>query len=236
MSPLALDMVDKETREEILPIRKDEKVPAPERRETKFENTKDTFTLEDGEFFLKRKLIPIDTTSVGRSVKFRELFTLSGAVASDSTVVTVTAAGSSGAQTDLKSFRFFPNEWHVGMCVRITASGVITDDGTRVVALRIGSGLAATTEWNSMTSSSATVTDSPWHLTWTGIVTTIGSSGTLEAQMMGDINRVNKDDPNTAAVTLNTTTSVIIALTADWDGTTAGNSISVRQWLVEILY
>ena len=184
-----------------------------------------------------RRLIPIRTATVGRSVKLRDLFTLSGAVASDSTVVTVTAAGSSGAQTDLKSFMFFPNEWHVGMLVRITALGVITDDGTRVCKLSLGSGLAAShTEWNSMTSTSATVTNSPWSLTWYGIVTTIGASGTLEAQMKGDINRVNKDDPNTAAVALATNTAITVALTADWDGTDAGNSISIRQWIVEILY
>lgn len=123
------------------------------------------------------------------------------------------------------------------MCVRISASGVITDDGTRVCKLSLGSGLAAShTEWNSMTSTAATVTNAPWHLQWTGIVTTLGASGTLEAQMQGDINRVNKDDPNTAAVALATDTAITIALTADWDGTDAGNSISIRQWLIEVLY
>lgn len=185
----------------------------------------------DGQF--DRALIPPNIATVGRSVKLRNLFSTSGAVASDSTVVTV---GTNATQTDLKSFKFFPNEWHVGMCVRITASGVITDDGVRTCAIRIGSGLAPTTEWNSMTSTAATVTDAPWHLTWQGIVTILGASGTLEAQMQGDINRVNKDDPNTAAVALASTTAVTIALTADWDGAQAGNSISVRQWCVEILY
>jgi len=190
----------------------------------------------EGEDYFNRRLIPVQTATVGRSIKLRDKFTLSGAVASDSTVVTVTAAGSSGNQTDLKSFKFFPNEWHVGMVVRITARGVITDDGTRVCKLSVGSGLAAAhTEWNSMTSTSATVTNSPWHLEWIGVVTTIGSSGTFETQMTGDINRVNKDDPNTAAVALATNTGITIALTADWDGTDAGNSLSIRQWCVEVL-
>ena len=191
------------------------------------ESTDEVLTVQD--------LIPVEVATVGRSIKLRDDFVLSGAIASDSTVVTVTAAGSSGAQTDLKSFRFFPNEWHVGMVVRITATGVITDDGTRTCALRIGTGLAPTTEWNSMTSTAATVTDAPWHLVWIGIVTTIGTSGTLEAQMIGDINRVNKDDPNIAAVALVTNAAITIALTADWSDVTAGNSISVRQWCVEVL-
>lgn len=194
------------------------------------------FSQPEDEALTLQDLIPVEIATVGRSIKLRDDFVLSGAVASDPTVVTVTAAGSSGAITDLKSFKFFPNEWHVGMVVRITATGVITDDGTRVCKLSLGSGLAAAhTEWNSMTSTAATVTNAPWHLTWLGVVTTIGSAGTLEAQMIGDINRVNKDDPNTAAVTLVTNTIITIALTADWDGTDAGNSLSIRQWIVEIL-
>lgn len=186
-----------------------------------------------------RRLIPISVSTVGRSAKLRDVFSLSGALASNTTVVAVTAAGSSGAQTDLKSFKFFPDEWHVGMVVRITASGVITDDGTRVCKLSIGSGLAgAHTEWNSMTSTAATATNAPWSLTWQGIVKTVGPTltGELEAQMQGKINNVNKDDPNTATLDFPTNTSITIALTADWDGTDANNSISIRQWLVEVLY
>lgn len=183
-----------------------------------------------------RALIPPLTPTVGRSVKLRDKFTLSGSVACDSTVVTVTANGSSGAETDLKSFKFFPNEWHVGMGIRIVANGVITDDGATTCTLRIGSGLAATSEWNSAASTAATVTNSPWNLEWYGIVTTLGATGTIEAQMKGAINRVNKDDPNTAAITFNTTSAITLALTADWSGSGAGNSISVRQWIIEILY
>lgn len=215
---------------EIIPIR-EEKVA--EKQDTGKQDVQQN-VLEDNQF--TRALVPPNTATIGRSVKLRNLFTLSGVVASNSTVVTVTAAGSSGNETDLKSFTFFQNEWHVGMCVRVTANGVITDDGTRTCTLRIGTGLAPTTEWNSMTSTAATVTDAPWHLTWQGIVTTLGASGTLEAQMQGDINRVNKDDPNTATVTLSSTTTITLALTADWSDITAGNSISIRQWLIEILY
>ena len=218
-------------KDEVLPLRKEE--PKKEKKQ------EEEFSLlhqeEEGRAALHRRFIPITVSTVGRSIKLRDKFILSGVVASDSTVVSVTADGSSGNETDLKSFKFFANEWHVGMVVRITASGVITDDGTRTCTLRIGSGLAATTEWNSMTSTAATVTNAPWHLTWTGIVTTIGSSGTLEAQMNGKINNVNKDDANTAAVALNTQSSITIALTADWSANTANNSISVRQWLVEVL-
>ena len=215
--------------DETIPIKKEDKPEDTQPKKVDF--------FEDEKPEEIRRFLPIQIPMVGRSVKLRNVFTISGAVIADSTVVTVTAAGSSGNQTDLKSFILLKDEWHVGMTIRVTATGVITDDGTRVCKLSLGNGLAAAhTEWNSMTSTAATVTNAPWHLTWIGIVTSIGASGTLEAQMMGDINRVNKDDPNTAAVALNTTGSITLALTADWDGTDAGNSISIRQWVVEVLY
>lgn len=174
-------------------------------------------------------------TQVGNSVKLRNLFALSGAVASEATVVSVTAAGSSGNETDLKSFRFYGYEFHVGMLIRITAIGVYSSDGTRTVTLRIGSGLAPTTEWNSATSTAASTANAPWHITWYGIVASLGTSGTLEAQMISKINNVNKDDANSATVAINTQTGFTVAFTADWDGTDANNSISVRQWVVEII-
>ena len=208
---------------EIIPIRKEEG-PAPD-------STGLPPDPKDEQF--DRALIPPNTATPGRSVKLRNLFSTSGAIASDSTVVTV---GTTGTETDLKFFQFFPNEWHVGMCIRIIANGVIIDDGTRTVTLRMRSGLAPTTEWNSMTSTAATVTNAPWNLVWYGIITTLGSSGTLEAQMKGSINRVNKDDPNISTVAFDTTSGIMIDFTADWNGSQAGNSISVRQWLVEVLY
>ena len=214
-------------KEEVIPIKKE----VAEEKKTESSELKQATESE-----LLRALIPINTATTGRSVKLRDLFNISGSVASDSTVVTVTANGSAGAQTDLKSFKFFPNEWHVGMCVRITATGIVTCDATRTVVLRIGSGLAPTTEWNSMTNVAGALTDAPWNLTWIGIVTTLGASGTIEGQMTGAINNVGKDDANTAAVALATNTAITVALTADWSANTAGNSISVRQWLVEVLY
>src|SRR3990167_2924468 len=198
---------------DILPIRSEKQNTGAS---PSIEESVDSFQQErDGLTSLLRRLVPVLTTFVGRSVKLRDLFTISGAVASNSTVVTVTAADG-GTITDLKSFVFFPNEWHVGMCVRITARGVYTSDGTRVAKLTIGSGLAAShTEWNSMTSTAAATTAAQWNLEWIGIITTLGSSGTLEGQMTGCINNVLKNDPNTAAVAINTQSAVTIALTAD---------------------
>lgn len=195
----------------------------------------DQSTPNDIEDFYNRRLLPIETPNVGRSVKQRDLFTLSGAVSVSSTVTTVTASVVSTTETNLATFMFLKDEWHPGMLVRLTARGTYTSDGTRTVTLKVGAGTAPTTEWNSMASTAASTTNAPWNLVWTGIVGTIGASGTLEAQMTGRINNVNKDDANAATVTLVTNASLTLALTATWSANDANNSITIRQFFVEIL-
>src|SRR3990167_9449266 len=75
---------------------------------------------------INRKLIPISVSTVGRSIKLRDLFTLSGCIKTDVATVTVSADSSSGAITDLKSFKFFQDEFHPGLLIKITALGTIT--------------------------------------------------------------------------------------------------------------
>ena len=196
------------------------------------------FQREVGEFVnetLNRRLYPINVPLVGRSVKLKDDFVLSGLVAASATVTTVSTDVNGATQTNLATFTFLPDEIHFGMLIRITALGTYTADATRTVTVRVGAGNAPTTEWNSMVSTAAAVTTQPWHLIWTGIVSAIGSSGTVEAQMVGKINNVNKDDSNTATVSLNTTTSNVLAVTAQWSASTAGNSITIRQFILEIL-
>lgn len=213
----------------------DKVIPIKKEEGTRSDQKSDSFEMLPEDAFT-RSLIPINVSTIGRSVKQRNLFTTSGVVACDATVVSVTANGSGGNETDMKSFTLFANEWHVGMCIRISAYGSVLEDASRRVTMRIGSGLAPTTEWNTHGTSGGILTDAPWHFEWRGIVTAIGSSGTLEAQLWGTFNSTVRDDLNTSTVAINTTGPITIALTADWDGTTAGNSITIRQWLVEILY
>ena len=182
-----------------------------------------------------RRVIPVGTATPGRAIKLRDLATVPVVVESDPTVTTVTASTVSTTETDLASFRFFKDEFYREIAIRITAIGTYTSDGTRTMTLRIGRALAPTTEWNSMISTAAVTTNAPWHLVWYGIVGTIGASGTLEAQMTGKINNVNKDDANAATVAFPTTATLIIALTAQWSANDAGNSISLRQFIVETL-
>ena len=171
-------------------------------------------------------------TVTGRNTSVDSMFNSRTYVVSNGTVTTVTSA----TETNLELIDLTGISWNVGKVIRLTARGVYTNtDGVTTVTFRVGIGTAPTTEWNSMISTAGAVTNQPWQLTWTGVITALGTSGALEAQMIGQINNVNKDDPNTATVTFDTTTVRLLALTAQWSGTDAGNTASVRQIILEIL-
>ena len=212
----------------------EEQKPLKEARDPFSEQVLPPF-LEPERDALYRRMVPVETATPGRSIKLRDLFTLGGTLVADATGVTVTASVVSTTETDLKSFRFFKDEFYRGMLIKITAFGTYTSDGTRTVTLKIGNGLAPTTEWNSAVSTAASTTDAPWHIEWYGIIGTIGASGTVEAQMRSKINNVNKDDANNATIALNTRQTNNFALTATWSANNSGNAITVRQWIVEVL-
>ena len=163
---------------------------------------------------LRHRLFPRLTPMTGRQAKLRNDFNLSGVIDVSTTVTSVTGAANGTTETNLYTFTFNPQEWHIGMLVRLTAFGVYsTANATDTVTLRVGLGTAPTTEINSIVSTGASVTNVPWNLTWIGIITAIGSSGTIEAQFTGGINNVKKDDGNTATSSINTPTSQILSLT-----------------------
>ncbi len=185
---------------------------------------------------LNRRMIPPFTATVGRSIKLRDTFTLSGVVKTSSTVTTVSTDTHGSTQTDLAWFSFDKMEFHVGMMIRITAMGTITSDGTRTVTLRMGEGRANTTAWNTRVSTAAVANDQPWSIVWYGLVKTIGSAGTIQASWISHIDSVNKDSANTTTNGIALTNDGIIGLTAQWSATNAGNNIVIRTYIVEILY
>ena len=195
--------------------------------------------------FTNRKIRMIPTSPIATSTrKFMKLhpdFLISGVIEADSTVTTVS---SSASETNLDTYTIPLNSISrndsvtetAGNVIRISASGTYsTANATDTVTIRVGNGSAPTTEWNSMISTAASVTTQPWNLVWTGIFSAIGSSGTLEAQMTGRINNVNKDDPNTATLTVSTVANIVLAITAQWSNALSGNTISIRQFLIELL-
>lgn len=133
----------------------------------------------------------------------------------------------SGTGTGTRDFRFAGNTFRIWAAGRYT-----TDDATSTVAiaLKVGS-----TTYHTITTTGATVTNAPWFVNWTVIVATIGSSGTAESWAEAQTNNVNKDSASTATQTIDTTASQTISLTATWTGGSAGDNISIRQFILEIL-
>lgn len=120
-----------------------------------------------------------------------------------------------------------------GNVFRIRASGRMTTDdssSTVAIALKIGS-----TTYHTITSSAATVTNAPWMIDWMVTVMSIGSSGTAESYVSAKINNINKDASSTSTTAINTTTAQAISLAVSWTSGSAGDDISIRSWLLELL-
>ena len=183
--------------------------------------------------------------STKQFLKLSPDFYVSGVLNADATVTSV--AGTLG-ETTLNSYAIPLNmisrnytgsgtsgkEYRkAGNVFRIRASGrYTTDDATATVAiaLKIGS-----TTYHTITTTGATVTNAPWYVNWTVIVPTIGSAGTAESFAEASTNNVRKDSPSTATQTLDTTSAQTISVTATWTSGSAGDDISVRQFIVELL-
>lgn len=173
------------------------------------------------------------TRMSGRRSAVDDLFTYNGFIAANATVTTVS---NTTTETTLETFSLQSVPLRVGQVVRITTTGIYsTANATDTITVRVGSGGAPTTEWNSMVSTAATVTSQPWHLQWIGIIASLGTTGTMEAQMIGKINNINKDDPNTGTITINTDSTITIGITAQWSAAAVGNTISIRQFIIEIV-
>lgn len=199
--------------------------------------------------YTNRLIRPIPSaTSATASQKFLKLnraFLPSGVVECDATVVSVigTAAASplnsyviplntisrnyAGSGTSGTEFR------KAGNAFRVRAAGIYTtDDATATFSLGLSVG---GTTYHNIGSTAATVTAAPWNIDWLFIVSAIGSSGTVESQLSAKINNVNKDSAQTGTIAINTTVANTILLQTVFTSGSAGDSISIRQFMVELL-
>lgn len=156
---------------------------------------------------------------------------LSGVTKSDYTVTTVAATVT---ETSLNSYSIPANTLAANRAIRVTATGTYsTANGTDTVALKPKVGGTA---WHTITSTAAGVTNAQWSLSWLIVARTLGASGDAESQLpLAFINSVFKADPATAVKTIDTTASKTVEITATWSANTAGNTISIRQFVVEVL-
>lgn len=213
-----------------IPEKKEESAPAPEPVSQIELAPMEKPREEPGRDAFYRKLIPPAVATVGRSAKLRDTFTLSGVIYVEPDVVTITPGGT---ETELVSFEFQPNELHVGMVVRVTASGVFSSSAAGLPQLYGGRTVGS--NWSTIRDLSGLVADAPWSIVWTVIIRSIGTSATAESQMLGAMNNVVLQDSNTSTVSFDTTVAVPFMLWVDYNSG-SGASFTCRQFIVECLY
>lgn len=181
-----------------------------------------------------RALIPPFIPLPGRTVKLRDVFIVSGAVDVLSTPVTV---AETVTETNLYSFRFFKHEFHSEMVIRFTFSGVYSNTNgadTFDLKVKMTDSVGATT-YSAITSTAGAATNVGFNGVWNGTIYTIGTSGTIQPDLLGRINNVNKAEADSATVALNTALDQTFSLTITWSAATAGNTATIRQAMLEIL-
>lgn len=226
-----------------------EKIESPEKNrvENAEQDVLEGVTLSDDKQiflsdFTNRKIRVLPTKAIATSTrKFMKLhpdFLISGVLEADATVTSVAGTAS---ETTLNSYtvplnsisRNDSRSEKAGNAFRIRASGRYTTDdaaATVAIALKIG-----TTTYHTITTTAATVTNAPWFVDWLVIISAIGSSGTAESFASARTNNVNKDSASTATQTIDTTANQTISLTATWTGGSAGDNISIRQFIIELI-
>lgn len=189
-------------------------------------------------------------TSTRKFMKMSPAFLLSGTLFADTAVTTVVGGA---AETVLGTFTVplnmisrnyagaatatGPKDFReIGNVFRMTAAGVFTtaSSGPTVDLIIDVDG----TEYQNFRSNAGSFTAQAWNMEFLISVTSIGSTGAAEAHGWSRFATAFGVDvnPNAAAEVINTTTDSAFTLSAVWSGgAAAGNTITIRQFLLEIL-
>lgn len=147
---------------------------------------------------------------------------------------TVTETNLSG--TGVGTLTLPANALAAGTTLKFTAFGLHSATGNPTIRVRIYAGATVLLDTTAVTSGNST--NAIWDLR--GLVTcyTTGNTGTVWAEGFyeetgGGTGKFEM--ANTAAITLDTTTSQTLKLTVQWGTAAAGNSISMTNFTVEVL-
>lgn len=137
----------------------------------------------------------------------------------------------------------YANELKLGTRIDVEAYGEFSTTGTPTLAIGVYYGAVAQV-WNSGTITTGSAAAAwPWHLRWSGIVTTVGSSGVIYGHGILDLGTsltafASSAVPTTAAarsVTVDTTAAKSWGIAATWGTSSASNSITVDILNVHLL-
>lgn len=236
-------------------MREEEKPEEEQKSEEFFPEPLELFPQRNSEFddiayhifvvdFINRKIRTIPGVNIATNTKkFLKLhpdFLLSGVLEAISSETSV--AGTAG-ETTLQTYTIPLNTIsgnnsvteNAGNVFRIRAAGnYTTDDATSTVAIACKMG---STTYHTITTTGAIVTNAPWMIDWLVIVKTIGATGKAFSYASAKTNNVNKDSVETTSggVTIDTTANQAITITATWTSGSAGDTIYIRQFLVELM-
>lgn len=143
-------------------------------------------------------------------------------------------------ETNLASnYALVADECVPGRVYKVTARGVYSQTAAAVnmtIRIKFGTTVLATTGAQAM--GAVAMTNRQWELTADVICQTTGVTGTVEAagtwkKHTSAILNSFWEMPNTAAITVNTTTTQTLQISAQWSTALAGNTITMRQFNVQ---
>lgn len=166
---------------------------------------------------------------------------MAGVVAANTTVPAGNTVANTTTETNFATNYTIPaNDCQPGRVYRITAQGVWGDASTAPtlnIRVKLGSTQIGSTGATSVTQTSQT--NRTWRVEYAIVCQTTGGSGTVEGQ--GVFTRFNTNEQTsvlwgmttTSAVTVNTTTSQTLQMSAQWGTADAANTITARQIIIE---
>lgn len=142
-----------------------------------------------------------------------------------------------------ESFQFPADSLKVGTVVRVTARGVHSTSATPTtltMRLKLGSVVLVAT---GAVAFNASKTNKYWEFSGEFIVCAVGAgtAGKIEAQGVWwfleatAAGALLQSAPNTAQVSFDSTVAQTLQMSAQFSATTAGNSVQLRQLIVEVL-
>ena len=132
------------------------------------------------------------------------------------------------------------NTLRVGSVLHFRAAGVYGTAGAGPTLRMRLLGEAVALGDSSAQTCTASLTNRGWELNTRAIVTAIGASGTIECQGVARMNNSTNgahfwDLETTTAPTFDTTADIDLTLVAIWGTSDLANTITLRQWTVEVL-
>jgi hypothetical protein len=165
---------------------------------------------------------------------------LAGLLANQVVILTGDTIASTAVETNFTSTMLAPaNSLTVGKLVRIRARGTHGTTGTPTLIFKVRAGATNLCTSAAITTGSG-VAGKMWRVECDLVVTAIGASGAIEAQGLAQVATsttatTTAEMVNAATITVDTTTSLSLQVTATWSASSSSNTITMRQFTVEVL-